>query len=136
MTGQTPATYATAAQALGGSTAGPQGQNNIANAAGTGAAPVGGAEFTVPYQLQTGLTKYAPMQPIPPTKITAKSFTPLHPTSAYKLATTWLPVGSIVTTVTDSQTFSASSMENTVRQPTASDPWSCSARTAANIGRS
>jgi len=111
MTGTTPATYVTAAQGVAGN-AGPQGQDNIANAPG---APAGAAEFTVPYQLQTGLTKYAPMQPVPGTQITAKTFKPLHPTSAYTLATTWLPIATIATTLTESQTFSASSMENTVR---------------------
>ena len=115
MTGSTPATYAQAVTALGGSTAGPQGVNDVSNGAGTPGAAAGAAEFTVPYQLQTGLTKYAPMQPVPPTKITASSFTPLHPTSAYTVATTWMPMPTIVTTVTESQTYSVSSMENTVR---------------------
>merc|ERR1711939_578933 len=67
----------------------------------------------VPYPLQTGLTKYAPMQPIPPTKITKKQYSPLYPTSAVTIATTWLPNPTIVTTVTASLTFSVSSMENT-----------------------
>lgn len=116
MTGTTPAAQVNAVTALGGSTAGPAAVNNVNNnnnaAAGTAAA--GAAQFTVPYDLQTGLTKYAPMQPVPPTKITVNHYTPLYPTSAYTVATTWLPRASIVTTLTESQTFSVVSVENTV----------------------
>lgn len=110
MTGVFPATVITGLQGVTG-TAGPDTINAVSNGAAAGAAPAASA-FTVPYQLQTGLTKYAPMQPVPPTKITAKSPTPLHPTSAFTIATTWLPKPSIVTTITASQTFSASSVEN------------------------
>lgn len=117
LTGTTPPTYVQAAQALNGATAGRATVNqvnagNAAGAAGGGAA--NGDQVSLPYESQTGLTKYAPMQPVPPTKITANSYTPLHPTSAYSVATTWVPHPSIVTTVTASQTFSVSSMENTV----------------------
>ena len=114
MTGTFPANVIAGISAVGGSTAGPPTQNNVNNAAPAAGGAAGG-EFTVPYQLQTGLTKYAPMQPVPPTKITVKKFTPLHPTSAYTIAKTFMPNPSIVTTLTASQTFSVSSMENTVR---------------------
>ena len=100
---------ATAITDLDGSTVGPPIQQ--------GAAPVvatGPAEFTVPYYLQSGPIKYAPMQPIPPTKITAQSATPLNPTSAFTIATTFLPIPSIQLTTTLAQTFSVSSVENTV----------------------
>ena len=117
MSGVTPATALTGVQALGGATTGPPTQNNVNNgnaaAGGGGGAAVGG-DFTVPYNLQTGLTKYAPMQPVPGTKITAKSFTPLYPTSAYTVAKTWMPLPSVLTTLTQPQTMSVSSMENTV----------------------
>ncbi|KAK5111671.1 hypothetical protein LTR62_004776 [Meristemomyces frigidus] len=115
MTGTTPATALTAITALGGSTAGPPTVNSVnnGNAAGGAGGAVGGAEFTVPYQLQTGLTKYAPMQPVPGTKITANGYTPLHPTSAFTIATTWMPAPVVQTTLTASQTYSVSSMENT-----------------------
>ena len=78
-------------------------------------AAAGAAAFTMPYTLQTGLTKYAPMQPMPPTKITANNPTPLWPTSASKVATTWLPAASVVTTITQSPSYSATSLVNTVR---------------------
>lgn len=120
MTGTTPSQFAAAAAAISG-TDGPDTVNNVANAAAP--APAAGAAgtvaaagaFTVPYGLQSGLTKYAPMQSVPPTKITKKNFTPLYPTSKYTVATTWLAKPTILTTLTESQTFSVSSMENTVR---------------------
>jgi len=70
--------------------------------------------YGVPYQQQQGLTRYAPMQPQPGTKITATSAAPLFPTSSAVLATTWLPAPTILTTLTQVQTFSISSMQNTV----------------------
>ncbi|KAH8729069.1 hypothetical protein GQ44DRAFT_701512 [Phaeosphaeriaceae sp. PMI808] len=78
-----------------------------------GAAPVAG-DYGVEYTMQTGATRFAPMQPIPPTKITAKNTKPLYPTSSVKIATTRLPIPKIQTTLTQSQTFSVSSRENTV----------------------
>jgi len=71
-------------------------------------------EFDVEYTMQTGPTRYAPMQPIPPTKITKKKATPLHPTSAFSIATAFLPNPKIQTTITQKQTFSVQSRENTV----------------------
>ncbi|KAK5127764.1 hypothetical protein LTR85_004880 [Meristemomyces frigidus] len=113
MTGTTPATYLDAVTALDGSTAGPALVDDVSTDSSATSAAAGGDMFTIAYNLQTGLTKYAPMQPVPPTKITAKTFTPLFPTSAYTIATTWMPQASILTTITESQTFSVSSMENT-----------------------
>jgi hypothetical protein len=113
MTGNTPPVYLKAAEGISG-TAGPPTQNNMVNDVGGGAGAGADGPYAVPYALQTGLTKYAPMQGIPPTKITMKNYTPLHPTSAYVIASTFLPVGTIATTLTQSQTFSVSSMENTV----------------------
>lgn len=72
-------------------------------------------EYEVEYTMQTGPTRYAPMQPVPPTKITAKQAKPLYPTSSVKLATTKLPIPSVQTTITQSQTHKVTSIENTVR---------------------
>ncbi|KAK4544049.1 hypothetical protein LTR36_004547 [Oleoguttula mirabilis] len=113
MTGTTAATYLTAVTALDGATAGPALVDDVSTDTATTAAAAAADEYTVPYNLQTGLTKYAPMQPIPGTKITAKTYSAMYPTSAYTVATTYLAAASIVITVTESQTFSASSMENT-----------------------
>lgn len=110
MTGTFPANVLAGINAISGTT-GPANEDQITNDAGAGAGDSGNA---VPYSLQSGLTRYAPMQPVPPTKITAKTWTPLFPTSAFTVATTYFPRPSIVTTITASQTFSVSSVENTV----------------------
>lgn len=114
MTGSFPPNVLTGLKTVTG-TAGPATENNVAAAnPGAGAGGPQGAGFAVPYTLQTGLTKYAPMQPLPPTKITAQNASPLWPTSAVTYAQTWLPRPSQVTTFTQSFTGSVSSMENTV----------------------
>ena len=114
MTGSFPPNVLTGLKTVTG-TAGPATENNVAAAnPGAGAGGPQGAGFAVPYTLQTGLTKYAPMQPQPPTKITAKNASPLWPTSAVTYAQTWLPRPSQVTTFTQSATYSVSSRENTV----------------------
>ena len=118
MTGSTPSQYASAVQALAGDTAGPPPVNAVANGPPPAAGGASGAEgtgFDVPYNVQTGPTRYAPMQGIPPTKITAQIVTPLFPTSAYTIATTYLPeANQVLTTLTEPQTFSVQSGENTV----------------------
>ncbi|KAL2064093.1 hypothetical protein VTL71DRAFT_4587 [Oculimacula yallundae] len=94
-------------------TSGPPTVNKVAqNAGATGTAPGDGA-FATPYNMQTGLTKYAPMQPVPPTAITATNLSPLWPTSAVQFATTFLPLPSQVTTLTQPGTYSMSSRVNT-----------------------
>lgn len=95
-------------------TTGPQGSNNVVGATAASSAVAGDALYTVPYHLQTGLIKYAPMQPVPGTKITAKTATPLNPTSAYTIATTYMGAPSITTTQTETQTHSVASSENFV----------------------
>ena len=94
-------------------TSGPAAQNNVNNNPNAGAG--GAAGFSVPYTLQTGLTKYAPMQGKPGTKITANKASAQYPTSSVVLAKTFLPTPVQVTTVTMSGTYAlASSIENTV----------------------
>jgi len=111
MTGTFPPNVLAGAKAVTG-TDGPPAVNQVANNANN-AAPVGASEYAVPYTMQTGLTKFAPMQPVPPSKITKKNPTPQFPTSAVSFASTFLPTPKQVTTMTMSQTFSVSSMENT-----------------------
>ena len=99
-------------------TAGPATVNTVQSGGNANEPAAGGAAagpYSVSYQLQTGLTKYAPMQPKPGTKITATVTTPMYAPSAYSVATTFLPTPSQVTTFTQSVTYSVSSMENTVR---------------------
>lgn len=81
--------------------------------AGAGAA-VGAKGYTVPYHLQTGPTRYAPMAKKPGTRVTAKTATPQYPTSDYEVATAYLPPATVEVTLSASQTYSTSSIENTV----------------------
>ncbi len=101
-------------------TSGPATVNQIADTqnpvAGGGDTPaVAGGEYSVAYTMQSGLTRYAPMPPMPPTKISAKNASPQFPTSAYTPYHTYAGTPNAVTTNTLTQTFSAQSMENTVR---------------------
>ena len=73
--------------------------------------------YDVEYTMQTGATRYAPMQPVPPTKITAKTAKRQYPTSSVEIAKSKLPIPSVQTTLTQSQTHKVSSMKNTVRNP-------------------
>jgi hypothetical protein len=115
MTGTTDPAFVTAATAAGSTVPATVDAttNDAAAGAGAGAADAG-ENSGVPYADQTGLIRYAPMQSVPPTKITKKDTKPLYPTSAYNIATAFLPTPSATKTVTASQTFSADSMENTV----------------------
>jgi hypothetical protein len=92
----------------------PPAKNALANAGAAASGTVAEGIFGTPYTLQTGLTKYAPMQPVPPTAITKTNTAPLWPTSSVAFASTFLPIPSQVTTLTQSQTFSVSSQANTV----------------------
>lgn len=109
MTGTTDPTFVTAAADAGDKV--PEAVTPDAAPAADGAA---GGDPDVPYASQTGLMRFAPMQSVPPTKITKKDTKPLYPTSSYKVATAFLPTPVPTKTQTASQTFSADSMENTV----------------------
>ena len=113
MTGTFPPAVQKGAAGITG-TDGPAAVNNVASNPDAGAATKAGGPYAVTYTAQTGLTKYAPMQGKPGTKITAKSPTPQYPTSSVQFAITFLPTPSQVTTITMSATYSTSSMENTV----------------------
>lgn len=77
-------------------------------------APAEAGDFGVPYLEQTGIMKFAPMQKLPPTKITKKDMKPLYPTTSFQIARTWLPTPKQRSTTTQSRTYKFSSMENTV----------------------
>ena len=114
MTGTFPPNVETGAKGVTG-TGGPATENNInQNADAVPTAGQAGGPYAVTYTAQTGLTKYAPMQGKPGTKITAKNPSPQYPTSAVQTAKTFLPTPSQVTTMTVSATYSVSSKENTV----------------------
>ena len=113
MTGTFSQTVKTGLLTVSGTT-GPDTVNNVVAAAGNSAVEDG--VWGTPYNLQTGLTKYAPMKPVPPTAITATNTSPLWPTSSVVLASTFLPIPSVLTTLTQPQTFRAASHANTVSQ--------------------
>ena len=96
-------------------TKGPETQNQIQAAGDNPAAGGDKGLYGTPYSMQTGATKYAPMQKKPPTKITARNPTMQYPTSSAKVAKSALPTPKQVTTMTMSVTYSVSSKENTVR---------------------
>ena len=121
MTGTFPANVQSALGDISG-TAGPATENNVvasnqnpqANegaAAGTVAAT---GSYALAYTMQTGAVRYAPMPPLAVTKITANQASMQYPTSAFTIASTYLPAPVAQTTQTQSQTFSTVSIENTV----------------------
>lgn len=120
VTGLSGVTPPNALAAVPGGTNGPSNQNNMSPAVAQGAgavAPVAAApgDYDVPYNKQTGSMRYAPMQPFPPTKITKKGPpTPQYPTSAFSIATAKMGAPEVISTITESQTFHAMTMENTV----------------------
>ncbi|KAF2732985.1 hypothetical protein EJ04DRAFT_297511 [Polyplosphaeria fusca] len=112
MTGTFSAKVQTALKDVKG-TDGPPTVNNVNDPNNAPADPANG-DFDMAYTAQTGATRYAPMQPVPPTQITKKVQTPLFATSSVDIARTPLARPKQQTTVTQSQTFKVSSMENTV----------------------
>jgi hypothetical protein len=97
---------------------GTTGPATVYTPAGVPGGAAGEAGFSVPYNMQTGLTRYAPMQPIPPTSITATNTSPQWPTSSVVIATTFLPIPSIQTTLTQAPAANTiASHQNTVRFP-------------------
>ncbi|KAK1141361.1 Cell wall synthesis protein kre9 precursor [Aspergillus melleus] len=69
--------------------------------------------YTIPYHLQTGPTRYAPMAKKPGSTIPAKLPTPQFPTSAYSVATAYLPAPTVQATMSADRTYSVVSIENT-----------------------
>jgi len=95
-------------------TSGPPTVDATTNGAAAPDADPADGDYSVTYTMQTGAIRYAPMQPVPPKKVTATNTKPLYPTSSVKIATTFLPIPSIQKTITQSQTYLVSSAENTV----------------------
>ncbi|KAI9843681.1 MAG: hypothetical protein M1837_006148 [Sclerophora amabilis] len=117
MTGNFPPEVVTSLKSVKGTT-GPKAENQIANGqnqagADAGEAPQEAGPYKVPYTLQTGLTRYAPMQPKPGTKITEKDMKRLWPTSGYTVAKTYMKIPTIQTTLTQSASWTVKSRENT-----------------------
>ncbi|OOF92305.1 hypothetical protein ASPCADRAFT_133371 [Aspergillus carbonarius ITEM 5010] len=69
--------------------------------------------YTIPYPLQTGPTRYAPMAKKPGSTIPAGLPTPQFSASPYTIATTYLPAATVQVTLSASETYSVVSIENT-----------------------
>lgn len=117
MTGTFPANVQSALSAISGTKGPATVDNTVASNPKADPAAPADSMYEVEYTMQTGPTRYAPMQPVPPKTITAKNTKPLYPKSSVVIATTKLPIPSIQTTLTQSQTYSVSSMVNTVCEP-------------------
>lgn len=87
-------------------------------------------QHTVPYGMQEGLTKYAPMPKRAGTTIATKSPTPQYPPFPFSIATTYLGAPTVQYTDTAYLTWTTHSIENTVCR--GRDPES---RRIANISR-
>ncbi|KAK5942468.1 Cell wall synthesis protein kre9 precursor [Knufia obscura] len=101
-------------------TDGPETDNQIANPQNAAVAPgasaaAGGPEYQVPYSMQTGVIRYAPMAVRAPSKITAKGDARQYPTSDYNIwLRTGMPAPIPTQTITDLFTYSVQSMEPTI----------------------
>lgn len=119
MTGQFSAAVLAGLKDVSG-TAGPASVNNVLNppAAAPAAPAVGDSAFAVPYTMQTGPIRYAPMASQAPTQITAKGNGRQYATSAYTIwSRSGMPGPDATQTVTQPWTYSYSSMEATVSTP-------------------
>ena len=119
MTGVFPAAVEAGLKTVTG-TAGPRTENDIQapeNNPGAPQAPAAGgtASFALPYALQTGPIRYAPMAPVGQTKIIAKGQSMQYPTSAYTIARTFLGSADCVSTAFEPQTAVFQTRENNVR---------------------
>lgn len=131
VTGMTGVTPPNVVKAVPGGTSGPPAVNNFVAGAGAGNVAAGevvppAGDYSEAFNSQVGSIKYAPMQPFPPTKITAKGKpTPQFPTSAFTIATARMPPPTVISTITESNTFHAMTMENTVStwQRSTSNSW-------------
>lgn len=84
----------------------------VLQAAG-GNTDVNSKSFSVTYTLQTGKTKYAPMQTQPATTVTATTFSRRHPTSAYTPYKSISPSPNALSTITPGWDYTVTSKVNT-----------------------
>lgn len=115
MTGVFPPVVVTGLRSVSG-TKGPDTINQVSSPQ-VGAGPSGAAgpeQYNVPYTMQTGPVRYAPMPPLAPSKITAKNRSPQYPTSAYTVFMSEQGPPNADTTETLAQTFTVVSREPTV----------------------
>lgn len=95
------------------------GMTGTAEASGSGSPPdgqttsggsgsVNSASFSIPYTLQTGRTRYAPMQTQPGSTVTATTWTRQFPTSAVTYYTTMGPKPVVYSTITPGWNYTVS----------------------------
>jgi hypothetical protein len=75
---------------------------------------LGAGPYAIPYANQTGPTKYAPADFLPPTKIMMETPTPQYPTSPYQIKTDFVEPATVHVTLTEANTLPLPTMENTV----------------------
>lgn len=78
-----------------------------------GGGEVNSKSFSITYTLQSGKTKYAPMQTQPDTTITATTITRRHPTSAYTPYKSISPSPNALSTITPGWNYKVTSKVNT-----------------------
>lgn len=82
-------------------------------AVGTTAGSIDSASFSVAYTLQTGKTRYAPMQTQPGSSISYSMYSTRHATSAYTPYSTIRPSPNVYSTITPGWSYTVTSTYNT-----------------------
>lgn len=80
---------------------------------GGDATTINSASFTVPYTLQTGKTRFAPMQTQPGSTVTHTMFSTRYQTSAYTPYSTIRPSPAVYSTITPGWSYAVTSVINT-----------------------
>ena len=99
---------------VGGISDPPSGQTSIAGTGQTGIVSIDSRSFSVSYTMQTGLTRYAPMQLQPGSTVTKdkSQWSRRYPTSAVTYYTSLRPSPSQVSTITPGWSYTMSSLVN------------------------
>lgn len=87
--------------------------------------------FTVPYHLQTGRAKFAPMQMQPPTKLSRSQWTMIHETTAVTYYSEYRRYRKQLTTITPGQSYvlpSGFNYATPAPMPSANGGWHCATR--------
>ena len=117
MTGawQSPAIESAYKSAAGSATSVPPAQDGSSpDAAGDNKAPQGGGDAAAQYTIQTGPTRFAPMQAAPPSSITQTNTKALYPTSGFTVSPSYWATPEAQTTITTSRTVTLATKENDV----------------------
>lgn len=105
-----PTTYTYAASLFSVTGANPDAQFALTTGEATS---IDSRSFTVPYTMQTGRTRYAPMQTQPGSVVTYTMYSNRHATSAYTAYTSILPSPNVYSTITPGWSYAVTSKFNT-----------------------